>query len=75
MKNIIERLFKNWKTTLLGAVGAALIAGGGLLTEGETDVKVVLGAAGAALVGFVLKDPKKKEDLEKKEDEVKEEGK
>jgi hypothetical protein len=59
MKTLLGR-FKNWKTTLLGALAAALIAAGGSLSEGQVDYKIILAAAGAAAIGSVLKDPAKK---------------
>lgn len=47
---------KNWKTTLVGAILAVIIAVQPLITTGQIDWKQVGFAALVALFGFVQKD-------------------
>ena len=73
MSNLIGR-FKNWKTTLLGAIAAAAIAAAASLEAGEVDYRVILAAAGVAAIGSVLKDPESKKDIETNTEVDKTEG-
>lgn len=59
---MVER-FKNWKTTLIGAIAAALIAIGGVLSQtdgADIDYKAIVAAGLTTAIGVFLKDPKKK---------------
>ena len=47
---------KNWKTTLAGALGAALIVALELYQKGTLDVNTILISAAIAAVGFLAKD-------------------
>lgn len=47
---------KNWKTTVVGAVGAAALALQSLFATGEVDAKTALTAAIVAILGFLAKD-------------------
>jgi spore maturation protein SpmA len=47
---------KNWKTTLIGFVGAALVAFGGTLTDGVFDMTEASTAVSIVLLGIFSKD-------------------
>ena len=47
---------KNWRTTLIGAVLAALLSGLTIMQTGTIDVKTVLLSVGIAFLGYVAKD-------------------
>ena len=54
---MIKHARKHWKTTLIGAIGAAATCAGPLLVTGTMDrVDIALAALCAAL-GFIAKDP------------------
>ena len=50
---------KNWKTTLIGTIGAAIVAAYQLyesLNGAEVDLKALIGAATLAALGYLAKD-------------------
>ena len=47
---------KNWKTTLIGALIAALMVAFNLYQTGTVDIKTILIAAGFTFLGIVSKD-------------------
>lgn len=49
-------MFKNWKTTLVGAGGAIAIGGGQLLASGNLNWKDYLTMAFMTLIGVFAKD-------------------
>lgn len=47
---------KNWRTTIIGCIGAAWLAIEPIITTGEIDYKKLAMAAGVAAFSFLVKD-------------------
>ena len=47
---------KNWRTTILGGIGAIIVAVSPIIVSGEVDTKALIGAAVIALFGYLAKD-------------------
>jgi hypothetical protein len=47
---------KNWRTTLAGMIGAAVVAGLAIFQQGEVDPEAIATAAAIAAIGYLAKD-------------------